>query len=215
MAKRSDIDCSQWEKAVQYLAKVDPVMRQLIKATGPCTVRPRRDYFVVLCNAIFSQQISTKVAAVLFGRFRNKFPNRRPTPKKVVEFLTAANEQQIRACGLSRQKQSYVLDLAKHFADGKIPTRRFRNMSDEEIIESLTAVRGIGRWTVEMFLIFVLNRTDVLPVDDFGLRGGFQRAYGLRKHPTPVQMRRRAESWRPYRSVGTWYLWRQPKPAKK
>ncbi len=215
MPKGLQIDYSHWDEAQRHLGRVDPVMRHLIKTAGPCTVRPRKDYFVVLCKAIFSQQISTKVAAVLFGRFCNRFPNRRPTPKKVVEFLTAANEQQIRACGQSRQKQGYVLDLAKHFADGKIPTRRFRNMSDEEIIESLTAVRGIGRWTVEMFLIFVLNRTDVLPVDDFGLRGGFQRAYGLRKHPTPTQMVRLAESWRPYRSLGTWYLWRQPKAAKK
>jgi DNA-3-methyladenine glycosylase II len=214
MAKGLQAGHPQWKKAQRHLERVDPVMRRLIKSVGPCPVPPRRDYFVVLCNAIFSQQISTKVAAVLFGRFRNKFPNRRPTPKLVVELLTKANEQEIRSCGLSRQKQSYILDLAQHFADGKIPTHRFRNMSDEEIIEALTQVRGIGRWTVEMFLIFVLNRTDVLPVDDFGLRGGFQRAYGLRKHPTPAQMVRRAECWRPYRSLGTWYLWRQPAKVK-
>src|ERR1700691_811089 len=107
------IDGSRWKTAQKHLGRVDPVMLRLIKTAGPCTVRPRRDYFVVLCKAIFSQQISTKVAAVLFGRFCNKFPNRRPTPQRVVKFLTAANEQQIRACGLSRQKQTYVLDLAK------------------------------------------------------------------------------------------------------
>src|SRR5579863_5479539 len=119
MAKGLQAGHPQWKKAQRHLERVDPVMRRLIKSVGPCPVPPRRDYFVVLCNAIFSQQISTKVAAVLFGRFRNKFPNRRPTPKLVVELLTKANEQEIRSCGLSRQKQSYILDLARHFAEGK------------------------------------------------------------------------------------------------
>lgn len=201
----------RWSAGVTHLCSVDPVMRRIIAATGPCSLAPRRDYFVVLCKAIFSQQISTIVAATLFGRFRNQFPQRRPTPPRVIDLILNDPPHRLASCGLSRQKQAYLLDLARHFANGMIPTPRLGSFEDERVIETLTAVKGIGRWTAEMFLIFVLNRPDVLPVDDLGLRKGVQLAYGLRETPNAAAVTKRAELWRPYRSLATWYLWRQPK----
>jgi len=203
-----------WSAALEHLRRADPVLGRAIDAVGPCTLHPRRDHFVVLCKAIFSQQISVAGAATLFGRFRDQFPQRRPTPGRVITFLTDGDPAVIRFCGLSRQKQAYVLDLARHFRDRTLPTTRFGRMDDEQIIESLTAIRGIGRWTAEMFLIFVLNRPDVLPVDDLGLRKGVQRAFGLPALPTVGQLRDGARAWQPYRSVATWYLWRLPVQAQ-
>ncbi len=197
-----------WSVAVDALSRADPVLAGVIAAVGPCTLHPRRDYFVVLCKAIFSQQISVAGATTLFGRFRDHFPQRRPTPQRVIDFLTTADPAVIKSCGLSRQKQAYVLDLARHFLDHTLPTDRLGRMDDEQVIASLTAIRGIGRWTAEMFLIFVLNRADVLPVDDLGLRKGAQLAYKLASLPTLGELRERGNLWRPYRSIATWYLWR-------
>ena len=203
-----------WTAATAALSAADPALGRaiaaVVAATGPCTLHPRRDYFNVLCQSIFSQQISVAGAATLYGRFRDQFPARRPTPRRVIEFLTAGDPDVIRWCGLSRQKQAYVLDLARHFATRKLPTGRFADMPDEEVIAALDGVKGIGRWTAEMFLIFVLNRPDVLPVDDLGLRKSAQRAYGLAALPSVAAVRKLGEIWRPYRSVATWYLWRLP-----
>src|SRR5918993_6095180 len=196
-----------WSAALKHLRR-DPVLRKLIARVGPCTLHPRRDYFVVLCKSIFTQQISTKVAATLFGRFRDQFPLRRPTPARVATFLRNGDDQLIRTCGLSRQKRAYVLDLAERFMAGDIDTRRFARMEDEQIVESLTRVKGVGRWTAEMFLIFVLNRPDVLPVDDLGLREGVKVAYGLSERPGAKALMELGERWRPYRTIATWYLWR-------
>jgi DNA-3-methyladenine glycosylase II len=204
-----------WSVAESHLGRVDPALRAVIERVGPCTLAPRRDYFVVLCKAIFTQQISTAVATTLFGRFRDLFPLRRPTPARAVTLLEqgigkdGTPDAQLRACGLSRQKASYVLDLARHFSDGRIPTRRLAGMPDEAVIDALVGVRGIGRWTAEMFLIFTLNRTDVLPVDDLGLRDGMRAVYGLPQRPTVAEMVAWAEPWRPYRSIATWYMWRR------
>ena len=197
-----------WSAAVRHLSKVDPVLRKVIRKVGPCTMSPRRDYFVALCKAIYRQQLSTVVAATLFGRFRDLFPSRRPTPARVLKALDGSPET-IRFCGLSRQKAVYVRDLANHFSDGRIPTRKLCRMSDDEVIEALTAVNGIGRWTAEMFLMFVLNRPDVLPVDDLGLREGVRELYGLPERPTAAELTEMGERWRPYRSIATWYIWRR------
>ena len=206
-----------WGAATAALAAADPTMAAVVDAVtaavGPCTLHRRRDYFVVLCKAIFSQQISVAGATTLFGRFRDQFPHRRPTPQRTIDFLTTADPDLIKSCGLSRQKAAYVLDLARHFRDGTLPTAQFGSMGDEEIIAALTGIRGIGRWTAEMFLIFVLNRPDVLPVDDLGLRKGYQRAYGVPTLPTLAELRVAGERWRPYRSIATWYLWRLPLPS--
>lgn len=200
---------SRWSPAIRHLGRADPVMKSIIARVGPCTLAPRKDYFVVLCKSIFSQQLNTKVAATLFGRFQDLFPRRRPTPTAVVAALSGGvSEETLRYVGLSRQKRSYVLDLARHFVDGEIPTRRFAAMDDEQIIEHLTRVKGIGRWTAEMFLIFVLNREDVLPVDDLGLVENMRRHYALPARPKKVQALELAERWRPYRTIATWYLWR-------
>ena len=201
-----------WFAARRHLRKVDPVMAAVIKQVGPCTLRPRRDPFVVLCSAIFNQQLSVAAAATLFNRFRDQFPRRRPTPPATVAFLTTADPQLIKQCGISRQKQAYLVDLARHFVDGRLQTTRLGKWTDEEVIEHLTQVNGIGRWTAEMFLMFTLNRPDVLPVDDLGLLKGVQRAYDLPALPTKDQVRERAEPWRPYRTVATWYLWRMLTP---
>jgi DNA-3-methyladenine glycosylase II len=199
-----------WSEGTRHLRRVDPVLRKIIDKVGPCTVAPRRDYFVVLCKAIFNQQPSTAVAATLFGRFRDLFPMRRPTPGLTIRMLEGSGAQAaVRACGLSRQKAAYLLDLARHFQDGEIATRRLSAMDDEAVIDALVGVHGIGRWTAEMFLIFTLNRPDVLPVDDLGLREAVRDVYKLPNRPTPKEVVARGEIWRPYRSLATWYLWRR------
>jgi DNA-3-methyladenine glycosylase II len=204
-----------WTPACRHLRRRDPTLRAVIDRVGPCTLAPRRDYFVVLCKAIFTQQISTAVATTLFGRFRDLFPKRRPTPTLTLELLKG-DPAVLRHCGLSRQKAVYVMDLARHFADGEIPTRLLGRMDDEAVIESLTRVKGIGRWTAEMFLIFTLNRPDVLPVDDLGLREAVREVFKLSERPNAADLYAIAELWKPYRTLATWYLWRRnsrPTPA--
>jgi DNA-3-methyladenine glycosylase II len=196
-----------WSAAKRHLES-DPTMARLMTAIGPCTLRPHRDHFILLCKSIYSQQISTAVAAVLFGRLKERFPRKRPTPQLVLDLLTTAPPAQLAGLGLSRQKKEYLIDLSRHFLSGAIPSAHLPRFSDEEVIEALTAVKGIGRWTAEMFLIFVLNRTDVLPVDDLGLQRSVKSAYRLRRWPTKKQLVRIAEPWRPYRTIATWYLWR-------
>ena len=201
-------DNIDWSEAEKYLSKADPALRKIIKKVGPCTLAPRRDYFVKLCQSIFSQQLSTTVAATLFGRFRDQFPRRQPTPARVLEFLRTSPEEKIKSIGLSRQKRIYVEDLAEKFATGQVPTRRFAVMDDEAIVQSLIPIKGIGRWTVEMFLIFCLNRPDVWPIDDLGVRKGAQAARGLEEIPGKAEMLTIGEKWRPWRTVASWYLWR-------
>jgi DNA-3-methyladenine glycosylase II len=201
-----------WDSAIRHLAQADPRLAKVIQRTGPCTLAPRRDYFVALCKAIFSQQLSTVVAASLFKRFRNEFPNRRPTPALLHKGLTNDAEF-FRRCGLSRQKAAYLLDLSEHFVSNRIPTRKLSRMSDEEVIEALVAVKGVGQWTAEMFLMFVLNRPDVLPVDDLGLREGVREIFELKTRPAPKEVIAMCQHWRPYRSIATWYVWRRNSKA--
>lgn len=199
---------ARWADACRFLAKRDPVMRKLIRRVGPCTLRPRRDYFVKLVQSILSQQVSVKAAASMYAKLAMNFEGRKPTPEALVRFLEESDDAVIRACGLSRQKRAYVYDLAKRFADGSIPHRRFSRMTDEELIASLTQIKGIGRWTVEMLLIFALNRPDVWPVDDLGLREGVRREYGHPERKSAKELVAFADHLRPYRSIATWYLWR-------
>jgi DNA-3-methyladenine glycosylase II len=193
-----------WMPALRHLAKVDAAMKGVIARVGPCTLAPRGDPFVSLCQAIFTQQVSTAVATVLFGRFRKLFRANRPTPRGV----TRLSEEQMRSAGLSRQKQAYLRDLAERFDRGEIPVKRFPEMSDEEIVQALLPIKGVGRWTAEMFLIFVLNRPDVFPVDDLGVRKNVQALYGLNEMPRADEVIPFGEKWRPWRTVATWYLWR-------
>ena len=196
-----------WSAAVRHLRRADPALGRVIARVGPCTLFPRRDYFVALCQAIYTQQISTAIATNLFDRFRDHFPRRRPTPERALELLTHGDEQALRRCGLSRQKRSYLIDLSRHFVDGSIPVRRLGRMDDESVINALVGVKGIGRWTAEVFLMFRLGRPDILPADDLGLMNAVQRAYRLRQRPTAKALRKMGEQWSPYRSVAAWYLW--------
>jgi DNA-3-methyladenine glycosylase II len=179
-------------------------MRQLIDRVVPCELVPRRGAFVILCNSIISQQLSLSAAATIFGRFARLYPHCRLSPAVVRD--TPA--ESLRAVGLSNQKARYIQDLALGFLDGRIQPRMFSTQSNEEIIAALRRIKGIGRWTVEMFLIFSLNRLDVLPVDDLGIRQSVQQWYRLPAPPTSARLRAIGEPWHPYESIASWYLWK-------
>ena len=190
--------------AVQELRRRDPLLRAWIDRAGPLRIEGRRDPFLSLAEAIVYQQLSGKAAATIWKRFEMLFPARRVRPAGVV----ALSDGRMRSCGLSRQKAAYLRDLSAHFHDGRLEARVLRRLGDEEAIETLTRVKGIGRWTAEMFLIFCLKRPDVWPVDDLGVLKGLQRLFGLRRLPARSRALVLGERWRPHRSVATWYLWR-------
>jgi DNA-3-methyladenine glycosylase II len=185
----------------------DPVLAAIIKRHGACglgAVRDRFDHFSMLVRAIVFQQLSTKAATTIHNRLMEALPGGTPTP----EGVAALTEDQLRTAGISRQKAAYLRDLAEKVASGAVPLQDVDALTDEDVITALTQIKGIGRWTAEMFLIFRLQRPDVLPVGDLGIVNAIQRAYRMRKKPTPDRMRKLGEAWRPYRSVATWYLWR-------
>jgi DNA-3-methyladenine glycosylase II len=181
------------------------------KIVPPVSVRP----FDALAESIAYQQLSGKAAATIFGRVRALYPKRKWLDP---EQLLATPDETLRAAGLSRAKTAALKDLAAKTIDGTVPSgRALIRMSDDEIVARLTTVRGIGRWTVEMLLLFDLGRPDVWPVDDYGVRKGFAKTFGRRKLPTPKQLMKFGEKWRPYRSVAAWYFWRaldQPEKLK-
>ncbi len=199
IARRPD----RYSEPCRYLCQADVILRQLIEKIGPCRLRPRRNYFATLCDSIISQQLSSVAAATIYDRFASLSPNRRPTPDAV----RATGKRHLRSAGLSRQKATYVKDLADGFSNGRIQPTRFTRQSNEEIIEALSSIRGIGRWTGEMFLIFSLNRLDVLPVDDLGIQKAVKRWYVLRDLPSPTKLRKIAQPWTPYETLACWYLW--------
>jgi DNA-3-methyladenine glycosylase II len=196
--------------AVRHLQQADPVMRRLIAAVGPCRIAEESsaNRFGTLVDAIIYQQLSYKAAQTISRRVQQLYGEngrgRMPRPEEILR--TPARK--LRRVGLSRQKLGYLRDLAAKAADGTLPLRRYSRMTDDEVIANLTQVKGIGRWTAEMFLIFCLRRPDVLPVDDLGIQHAFQRTYGLRQRPSEEWMRRTAEPWRPWRTIASWYLWR-------
>jgi DNA-3-methyladenine glycosylase II len=200
-------------KARRHLAR-DPVMRALIRRHGPCGLAPHgRSPYEALMRAIAHQQLNGRAAETILGRFVALFPNGRfPAPAVVL----AARVTTIRRAGFSRAKVRALKDIARHALKGTVPTRRAcHRLGDDEMIERLTEIHGVGRWTVEMLLIFTLGRLDVLPVDDFGVREGFRFAYGRRTQPTPKALRAYGERWKPYRSVAAWYLWRAAGDARR
>ncbi len=193
-------------RAQRLLARRDPVMAAIIRQCGPCGLAhaQREDPFRAIVEAIVWQQLSGKAAATIFGRFLGLFPDHRfPTPLQVA----AVSDEQLRGIGLSRQKIGYLRDLCAKMRAGTLPMERLDEMSDDEVIEALTTVKGIGRWTAEMVLMFKLHRADVLPVDDLGIVKAIRKAYGLRKDPDADRIRKIGEKWRPYRSIASWYLW--------
>jgi DNA-3-methyladenine glycosylase II len=194
--------------AIDHLAGSDPRFAALIARARPfnvaaqALVRP----FDSLAESIAYQQLSGKAAATIFGRVRALYPKRKWLDPKLV---LATSDETLRACGLSRSKTVALKDLATKTLDGTVPSSRvLARLSDEEIIERLTAVRGIGRWTVEMLLLFELGRLDVWPVTDYGVQKGFAKTFGRRKLPTKKRFLKIGEKWRPYRSVAAWYFWR-------
>lgn len=194
--------------ACRHLADADPALGALIARVGPYGLRPRptQSLFAAVARAIVYQQLSGTAAATILGRVRALYaPKRFPTPRDIL----ATPTEQLRAAGLSTAKTAALRDLAARCLDGTVPTmRRVRLLSDEEVVERLIQVRGVGRWTAEMLLMFRLGRGDVLPVSDLGIRKGFALTFGNRSLPAAVTIERRAQRWRPYRSVACWYLWR-------
>lgn len=194
--------------ACRHLADADPMLGALIARVGPYLLRPRhtQSLFAAVARAIVYQQLSGGAAATILGRVKAIYaPKRFPTPRDI---LTTPPER-LRAAGLSAAKTAALRDLAERSLDGTVPTmRRVRLMGDEEVITRLVQVRGVGRWTAEMLLMFRLGRGDVLPVSDLGIRKGFALTFGSRRLPAAITIERRAERWRPYRSVACWYLWR-------
>ena len=182
----------------------DPKMASVIQKVGPLRLQRNRKYFVVLCRSIVSQQISVAAADTIFTRFKKLFDGQAPTPERVAKL----QEAPLRAAGLSRQKAAYLKDLSHRFIDGTIRPRQLNYLSNEEVIDRLTLVHGVGRWTAEMFLIFSLNRIEVLPVDDLGLRVAAQNIYGMKNRPDAKRLRAIGRKWSPFETVATWYAWR-------
>lgn len=194
-------------EAAAHLAAADPIMARLIQAHGPCTLRPHTDYYAELVDAIISQQLSVKAARTIEQRFCQLFGSDDfPTPKQIL----ARDPEEFRAVGLSRGKALYVHDLARHVDEGTLQFERFPGLSNDEITHELVAVKGIGEWTAQMFLMFCLGRLDVLPVGDLGIRNGIAKLYGSGHVLTPEDIRDIAikNAWHPYESVASWYIWR-------
>jgi DNA-3-methyladenine glycosylase II len=196
-----------WDRAKRALARKDIVMRDIIRSRPGVHLMRRGEPFLTLARAICGQQISVKAAQSVWDRVVTCCGE--ITPESVLK----RKRTELRACGLSDRKVEYIADLAQHFADGRIHVHRWPEMSDEEIIAELVEVRGIGRWTAEMFLIFNLLRPDVFPLDDLGLQKGIRVAYYRGRAVSLKTMRKLGESWRPWRSVATWYLWRSLDPV--
>jgi DNA-3-methyladenine glycosylase II len=197
---------AEYKRATRLLMRRDPVLGAVIRQIGPCEMasRQRKDHLTALVTAIVNQQLSTKAAATIFGRFVALLPEG-TVPSATA--IAALSDDQLRGVGLSRQKVAYLRDLSARIADGRLNLDELETLPDDEVIERLTAVKGFGRWTAEMFLMFRLHRPDVLPAGDLGIVKAVQRLYRLRKPPDAERIHEIGERWRPYRSVASWYLW--------
>jgi DNA-3-methyladenine glycosylase II len=200
------VTADDYARARRVLRRRDPILAALIRRQGPCGLAAARraDHFSALVRAITFQQLSTKAAATIYNRMAALMPDSVPTPAG----FAALSDEQLRSAGMSRQKIGYLRDLCEKVDAKKIDLDTVDSLSDEEVIASLVTIKGIGRWSAEMFLIFRLLRPDVLPVGDLGIIIAVQKAYKLRQRPTPDRLRKIGEAWRPYRSVAAWYLWR-------
>jgi DNA-3-methyladenine glycosylase II len=202
------------DEAVRHLNGADRVLAKLIKRAGPFAMQIRHMHnpFEALARNIIYQQLNITAAAAIHGRVLDLFGGKKLRPQDVL----TTDEEKLRGAGLSRAKLAALQDLSHKTLDGTVPTlARLRRMDDEEIIERLTQVRGIGRWTAEMLLMFRLGRPDVLPVDDYAVRKGFQLTYGLAEMPKPKAVATHGERWRPFRSVASWYMWEAVKLARQ
>lgn len=195
-----------YQAAADHLIAYDPHLAPIIKQHGLCTIEPHTDYYHALVRSIVGQQLSVKAAATIFARFLDLFGGTFPTPEQLLE----KDIEAMRSVGLSRGKASYVHDLAQHVVDGRVRFNHLPDLSNGEIVAELTDVKGIGEWTVHMFLMFCMGRKDVLPVGDLGIKNGMRTLYGLEHAPSPDEMRAIAEKyqWHPYESIASWYIWR-------
>jgi DNA-3-methyladenine glycosylase II len=190
-------------KARRHLSRHDARLKKIIARVGPCTLQANADHFGLLARSIISQQISTHAARAIHGRLCERL-GKRIQPRAILK----ATDAEMRAVGLSAGKVASMRDLAQRCVDGEVRLKKLADLHDEEVIAQLIPVRGIGRWTAEMFLIFGLGRLDVLPVTDFGLRNGIRREHGLAELPNRATLLELTAAWSPYCSIGTWYIWR-------
>jgi len=201
---------AHWNEVISsstaYLSDIDPIMARAIERVGLCTLIPNPQLFETLVDAIISQQISVKAADAIMGRLRAAL-HAEANGMILPDALLSLEDDTLRAVGLSPQKMRYIRDLTERVVNGELDLERLSELDDEEVIHELVKVKGIGRWTAEMMLIFSLGRPDVLPVDDLGFLEGVREAYSLEARPTPKEMRQRGEVWHPYRTFATWYMW--------
>ncbi len=193
-----------WKRGIAHLKRKDPVLGKVISAVGPIDFKTEDGYFESLVGAIVFQQLAGAAAQAILNRFMQLYGGKIPDPEKYL----ATDERKLRSAGLSPQKISYIRDLCQRIVNGSLDLRSLTEKPDNQVVEQLDAVKGVGRWTAEMFLLFVLGRTDVLPVDDLGLQKAAKRIYKLRTLPTGPRFERLAKNWHPYSSVATMYLWR-------
>ena len=190
-------------EATHHLVRVEPRLAEIIRVAGPHDLAPRRGRYAALCRSIVGQQLSTRAAATIHSRFQAACGGR-VTPARVA----GLSDKALREAGLSGAKVASVRDLTRAVDEGELRLQQIGRLEDEAVAEALLPIRGIGPWSVDMFLMFTLGRPDILPVGDLGIQNGLMRLYGLRKRPDPKRMRALTQTWRPYRSVGSWYLWR-------
>jgi DNA-3-methyladenine glycosylase II len=195
------------KEAIQHLKRRDPVLSGIIDRVGDYGIEFRDPNFETLVKSIVYQQLSGRVASVIFGRVV-KAAGGKLTPESILKLRPG----RMRALGLSGQKTAYIRDLARHTRDGRVDFEKLLDLSDEAVIERLTEVKGVGVWTAHMFLIFALRRTDVLPLGDLGIRAAIRKAYGFAELPEAAEMEALAARWRPYCTVASWYLWRSLEP---
>ena len=194
-----------YTQAAKHLSKHDPHLAVVIAQIGPCTIQPRGNYYQDLAGSIIGQQLSVKAAASIRERFRGLFGGSFPTPEEIL----TKNTDELRSVGFSRAKANYVLDLAQHVVDGKVKFDHLPALSNDEIVAELTDIKGVGEWTVHMFLMFSMGRLDVLAHGDLGIRNGIMKLYGFDHAPSPQQVKDIAEKyhWAPYQSIACWYVW--------
>lgn len=197
---------ADYARARRLLLRRDPILAAIIRQHGPCGLADalRADHFSALARSIIFQQLSTRAASTIHARLLTLMPGGQVTPGA----LAAITDEQFRTAGVSRQKAGYLRDLCEKVLTDVVSLDGVDELDDEAVIAALTRVKGVGRWTAEMFLMFRLQRPDVLPVGDLGILTAVQKAYGLRKRPTPERLRKLGDAWKPYRSVACWYLWR-------
>lgn len=194
----------RWQEAEEFLKESDPILKEVIEKYGSCTLKPKENYFASLCESIVCQQISTKAAFSIMKRFNSLFTQGIAEP----EALIRLSDERLREAGLSKQKIKYIQDLTLKVLEGIVNFANYSSLSNEEIKDQLMQVKGIGPWTVTMFLVFSLNRQDILPVGDLGIKKAFQVLYRLNDLPTIQEMNQIAKKWQPYKTIASWYLWR-------